>query len=489
MRTYETDLARLTLVGAVDFQQALTAAAADGGRAADEHIAEGMRAMVVETVFPGSPDDHSTTSTRLVPASFIISSSDQRVISVLAEVLCLSALESAEKHFFVHSLGKWSTKVFPSFHKQKRIVSKDASVILDKLLEKEMLADAKSLLEKFTSEREKHKSIPMGLGSSWWMPSFSELEKIGGPEFTTWISEYVPLYRLYIDAGKLENTKFEGGKLSAAKCWEILLTHSQMVCLTNIVDMYYEDTFTMPNKQLTCGAIKQPSHLAKNKSYSSLFQMLSAIVATGIFLFTITILGRLQMPSLPSWRKYCQGNSPLHTSSITRIQLQSLEPNKLETLYFSVIRRIKDSLEWPGEIVKEKGDCAWIGEVPLYLRNMVNFNSNTLDVSSSSTPNEKFEEMKESARDIASYLVLLSTDGKIVGFQPTSRVAVNHWASNPLTKELYGGKKLSPGFLESGLRINYPGDVVALELLMSVNPESHFALVRPINLAEFVDGQ
>lgn len=41
--------------------------------------------------------------------------------------------------------------------------------------------------------------------------------------------------------------------------------------------------------------------------------------------------------------------------------------------------------------------------------------------------------------------VLLSTDGKIVGFQPTSRVAVNHWASNPLTKELYGGKKPSPG--------------------------------------------
>lgn len=41
--------------------------------------------------------------------------------------------------------------------------------------------------------------------------------------------------------------------------------------------------------------------------------------------------------------------------------------------------------------------------------------------------------------------MVLSIDGKIIGFQPLSRVAINHWAANPLAKELYGGKKLSPG--------------------------------------------
>lgn len=66
VRTYEADLARLTLVGAVDFEQALTAAAADGGGAAAEHLDAGMEAMVVETVFPGPPEDRSTVSTRLV---------------------------------------------------------------------------------------------------------------------------------------------------------------------------------------------------------------------------------------------------------------------------------------------------------------------------------------------------------------------------------------------------------------------------------------
>lgn len=44
--------------------------------------------------------------------------------------------------------------------------------------------------------------------------------------------------------------------------------------------------------------------------------------------------------------------------------------------------------------------------------------------------------------------VVLSGDGKIVGFQPTSRVAESQWEANPLVKELYGKEKLSPGKYE-----------------------------------------
>lgn len=66
VRTYENDLARLTLVGPVGFDQALVAAAADGGDAAEEHLSSGLRTMVVETVYPGGASVHSTVSTRLV---------------------------------------------------------------------------------------------------------------------------------------------------------------------------------------------------------------------------------------------------------------------------------------------------------------------------------------------------------------------------------------------------------------------------------------
>jgi hypothetical protein len=74
----------------------------------------------------------------------------------------------------------------------------------------------------------------------------------------------------------------------------------------------------------------------------------------------------------------------------------------------------------------------------------------------------------------------MSERGKVVGFQPTNRLAVNHWATNPLTKLLYEGRKISPAFLEPRLRISRPAKVVPVELLMSVNPESFFALVRPV---------
>lgn len=66
VRTYENDLSQLTLVGAVDSRQAVTAAAADGGQVASEHIDAGMDAMVVETLLPSPSNDHSTVSTRLV---------------------------------------------------------------------------------------------------------------------------------------------------------------------------------------------------------------------------------------------------------------------------------------------------------------------------------------------------------------------------------------------------------------------------------------
>ncbi|THG09176.1 hypothetical protein TEA_004252 [Camellia sinensis var. sinensis] len=274
------DLARLTLVGAVDFEQALTAAAADGGETAAEHIASGMPAMVVETVFPGPPDERSTVSTRLflparkvkekakklksyltedilsnttsrnilamtfrqvvmeqlwnfelqVTASFALSSSDELVISLLGEVVCLAALESTERHFLRNSLGRTSNNFFHWFHKPERIASTDSSVTIYKLFDDEIIASAKSLLETFNSEKGNYKPLQSNVNYSWWtLPIYSKLEKIGGPEFITWINEYVPAYLLQIDTDRLHNVKFEGWKKSAENRWEVLLTHFQMV--------------------------------------------------------------------------------------------------------------------------------------------------------------------------------------------------------------------------------------------------------------------
>ncbi|KAI8001662.1 hypothetical protein LOK49_LG09G01984 [Camellia lanceoleosa] len=548
VRTYENDLARLTLVGAVDFEQALTAAAADGGETAAEHIASGMPAMVVETVFPGPPDERSTVSTRLflparkvkekakklksyltedilsnttsrnilamtfrqvvmeqlwnfelvlfrpgternmkelqnpreqVTASFALSSSDELVISLLGEVVCLAAVESTERHFLRNSLGRTSNNFFHWFHKPERIASTDSSVTIYKLFDDEIIASAKSLLETFNSEKGNYKPLQSNVNYSWWtLPIYSKLEKIGGPEFITWINEYVPAYRLQIDTDRLHNVKFEGWKKSAENRWEVLLTHFQMVGLANILDMYYEDSYTLPSKQL-CGTIAKPVNLFTNKRITSLLKLFSITLASGFFLVTISIFGQLCLPYLCTGRKYPSENHSRQSSEIDYMLHRDIESTKLEDFCISIVKKIKDAFGWPGNIMTEKSVGAWIGELPAVLRKLGEADLSLGEIPSSSAPlKENDEELGTSTQDIASYQVVLSTDGKIVGFQPTSRVAVNHWAANPLAKELYGGRKLSPGFIEPGLKKINPRDLVVLELLMSVNPDSSFALAR-----------
>ncbi|KAK4439997.1 hypothetical protein Salat_0334600 [Sesamum alatum] len=550
VRTFENDLARLTLVGAVDFQQALTAAAADGGEAADEHLSSGIAAMVVETVFPGPSNDRSTVSTRLflparkvkekaaklkksltkemwhgatsknilamtfrqvvvqqlwslelalfspgterdmdnlenpreVPVLLTLSSSDKQVISEIGDVVCRAVLETTEGHFFRDSTNR-GFMFINWFNKHRPISSRDSSVVLYNLLEHEILANARILLEKFNTGRGAHKLKGTNLKNSWWAsPAFSKLEKIGGPEFCAWISECVPSYMLEIDANKLSDLKLEGWRKSEANRWEVVLTHSQMVSLADILDMYYEDVFTLPNKRLSCYAVAKSSNLAINKG-SSLLKILSVVLVSGVFLVTITVLRKLYLPHLPLRKNYIQENSQIPFSDARFAAHHSVEISELETCSLSIIRRIKDSFCWPGEIRINSDACAWIGELPKFLRKVDDTDSNTLDILSTSIPLGASNEEIKALEDIASYQVVLSTDGNIIGFQPTNRIAVNNWAANPLAKELYGGKHLSPGLVEPGLKTGHPSGVVVLELLMSLNPKSSFALVRPVDIS------
>ncbi|TYI77695.1 hypothetical protein E1A91_D06G159300v1 [Gossypium mustelinum] len=472
VRTYENDLARLTLVGAVSFDQALTAAAADGGRAATEHVDSGIPAMVIETVFPGPTAKSATVSTRLflparkvkekaqklkksfseeifsgtssknilamtfrqvvmqkiwsfelilfrpgterdmedlenpreVPDSFTLRSSEERVISVLGEVVCISALQSTEKHFLKNLLGKTPSNFFRWFRKSKGIVSKDSSVVLHKVFEDEIVENARNLLESFNSSKESFNATDLRQKNYWWThPLQSKLEKNGGHEFSAWTSEYIPAYRLEIDANTLKNVKFEGWRESNGSRWQVLLTHSQMVGLADILDMYYEDDYTLPKKQLHSGMVASYNSLTKAKRNSSFLKVISSIIASGILLITISTISLFSFPYLGRGGKYL-GKSRSPSSIIKSTTIQSVDAEK----------------------------------------------------------------------------VVLSTEGKIIGFQPTSRVGVNHWAVNPLTKELYGGKKLSPDLIEPRLKIQLPNEIVVLELLMSVNPDSCFALARPI---------
>lgn len=165
-----------------------------------------------------------------VSASFTLCSSDERIISVLAEAVCISALQSTERSFLDNYLGRSSSSLFRWLQMPRRIVSNDSSVIITKLFEDEIVENARSLLEEFNSTKAHFRPLRNKLKYSWWMPSaHSKLEKIGGPQFSAWTREYVPAYRIQIDANRVKDIKFEGGRKSLDNKWEILLTHSQMV--------------------------------------------------------------------------------------------------------------------------------------------------------------------------------------------------------------------------------------------------------------------
>ncbi|XP_057433002.1 uncharacterized protein LOC130725831 [Lotus japonicus] len=539
VRTYENDLSCLTLVGAVDSQQAVTAAAADGGEVASEHIDAGLDAMVVETVFPGPSDDHSTVSTRLflparkvkekaaklrktlsqdifsgttsknvlamtfrqvvleqiwnfdlivfrpgeerriedlekpreVPASFTLSTSDEYLISMLAEAVCASALQTTQRQFLDDLHGGNRSGFFKWFRKPERIESKDSTVILYKLFEDEMVENARSLLDNYNLMKDGFKHVNIKSGHFWWKPSsYKKLEKIGGSDFSAWASEYVPAYRLEIDTKIMGDAKIDGWKKSAENRWEVLLTHSQMVGLAEMLDMYYVDPYTLPDKELSCGVASKFANVSNRKGSASISKLLSVTLASGIFLVAISALGLF--PRLSKERKHTVEHRSLPSSEVNIAMHDLLDTTKLEEFCVSAVAKVKNAFGWSDEIKVEDGIGACIGEVPAYLRG-----EGAAPLSTSSEDTDAVA--KVSMQDIASYQVVFSGEGKIVGFQPLSLVAVNQWATNPLARELYGGKKLTPGMVEPGLKIPLPEKVIVVELLMSVNQDAYFAMARP----------
>lgn len=149
---------------------------------------------------------------------------------MLGEVVCISALQSTEKHFLENLLGKTPLNFFRWFQKSKGIVSKDSSVVLHTVFEDEIVENARNLLESFNSSKDSFNAMDLRRKNYWWThPLQSKLEKNGGHEFSAWTTEYIPAYRLEIDANALKDVKFEGWREFIGSRWQVLLTHSQMV--------------------------------------------------------------------------------------------------------------------------------------------------------------------------------------------------------------------------------------------------------------------
>ncbi|CAL9200342.1 uncharacterized protein LOC103969261 isoform X1 [Musa acuminata AAA Group] len=456
-------------------------------------------------------------SPRETPADFTVSSSDVKFLSALAEAVSSCALEGTERRHFGESDGSRLSYMFGWLQKPQGNCSVDSSICVYKIAECEIVRNAMSQVDKFNLSDGRASYGQRKMQHPWWMaPDYIRLEKAGGPGLSSWTNEFVPAYRLQINTNTFKDAKLEGGHKMAENRWEVLLTHYQMVELANVLDMYYEDKYTLPDKQLFCSLITESSTISMNKS--SPLKMLFVTLAGACIFVVISVLAQVCWPHIKV-NTSTERNNLISSREIDGFHFQSHGTAEIEGLCISVVERIKDALGWPGEVPFDAEMGAWIGAVPSYLRNkdpslravhvdeeqvknLYNGDIQSQTEQSNSVvspisnhvehPNAEESSSTESlsgmnraafhttAQDIASFQVVLSGDGKIIGFQPTNRVAVNQWASNPLAKLLYGGRRLSPGLLEPSLKIPLLHEVVLLELLMSVNPESSFALARPI---------
>ncbi|KAJ1704401.1 hypothetical protein LUZ63_004180 [Rhynchospora breviuscula] len=533
VRTYESDLAILSITGSASANQAVAASAADGGAAAQEHLSSGTEAMVIETVFPGGTSDgNSTVSTKLflpakkvkekakkirkgrgsdtMPGSknilpmtfrqvvldqlwsfnlailapgsernmddltapregeveFTVSSSDEKFLSSLSEAVCSFMIEN------IRGMDNKNSRLKSSSH--------DFFISIHTIEEEDIMNYVMNQSEILNLDVEGKPSKSF----LWEPPCYRKLERISSRELVDRMHNLFPAYRLHVMFDAFQELKLQGWHEVAENRWEVLLTHLQMMELANILDIYYEDQYTLPTKKLLCWPLSAPVNATRNTG--SFLKVLLATI-TGFFVIGLLGLGaRVFGARLSKPKVYSQESFDICTPENNSGVIFATNIDLLEEICKSVVKKIKEELGSSGDIMFDSSMGAWIGAVPSYLRgtNLVNHDVGTYTTeeicNGPSDLGKKEPEIEDAAQDIASFQVVLSEEGEIVGFQPTSRVAVSIWASHPLAKDLYKGRKLTPGILEPNVKIPRPEKVVLIELLMSTNLDSFFALARPI---------
>ncbi|KAL6629699.1 hypothetical protein ACP70R_029464 [Stipagrostis hirtigluma subsp. patula] len=381
-RCYEGRLARLEVAGAARREQAVAAAAAaDGGAAAEAHLAAGSEAMAIEAFLPG-PDgaERSAVSTRVilqakevkdkaskikkdfgsgffsenepdsesilamafkqvvmqrlsnfrlevfspgsqrdsqVPANFSFSSSDEKLLSSLAEAIFSCVTEDAEKNY----LGPTDSL----FQKRQLNCSTDSSVCIHRISEAELVRNAKGYLESFNLPESSYEVCKAKNG--WWpAPSYERLVKMGGPEFMHWANEHIPSYKLQINAKAFEDTNLEGCHELANNRWEVLLSHFQLAELGNVLDMYFEDQFTLPGKSFHPCWSSHPSKIKKNNAYlNNLFTLLAG---SCIILF-LGVSAQLIWPQSLRCRRLFTGSSNVASPQSCCSDIHSLDNSEV----------------------------------------------------------------------------------------------------------------------------------------------------------------
>ncbi|XP_047078910.1 uncharacterized protein LOC124689418 [Lolium rigidum] len=296
-RCYEAGLARLEVAGAARREQAVAAAAAaDGGVAAAAHLGAGSEAMVMEAFLPGPG---GAASTRVILQAKEVQEKASKIKKDYGDDFFSenepdseSILAMALKQVVMEKLANFRLEVFsPGSERDFEDWSKPRKVPVDFSISS---SDGKLL-----------SALAEAIFSC-------VIEEIGGPDFVLWAHEFIPSYKLQINAAAFKNTELKGCHELTNNRREVLVSHFQLAELGNVLDMYFEDQFTLPGKTFHSHWNAEPSKIRKNNGY---LNNLFAFLAGSSVILIVGVLAQLFWPQSLKDKSLFMGSSCSSSSS------------------------------------------------------------------------------------------------------------------------------------------------------------------------------
>eukprot|EP00249_Psilotum_nudum_P018392 c26782_g1_i2 orf=586-2439(-) len=440
VRTYRNDLCTLELCGCAKRLEALTALASDRSYEAVTNLLMRRPLTVIQTVLPGGLDNHSTISTKLfAPSNLVVErakkltmpdgfaskdymhrlfeavqmrelskfyvefhalgtkrtmsslaieekastiasleSSDKKVLDDLAKAVSLYAVSCINKNrtgdtFVSHSWKIWQ--------RSQWVPSSGAAVRICTLSETEILTQVRNLSE-FMPLGETPKSEEAEVQEAWWPAPVSSkkvIKKYLGNCMEGLAHDYLPIHKLQIDLSLLD-VKVTGGQQIASQTWELLLSHSQMVDLAGVLDMFYEDIFSLPNKHINTGALLGFRNVSRSKISKSLQAANLIGLVAGAFFFAWLLASRFRRINFSDDMQVnlFRANSATVTDQSNHSKMlseslpempynQQISTEERETLCCLVVGKVMKAFGWPGQIQSNSEKGSWMGQETFFV--------------------------------------------------------------------------------------------------------------------------
>ncbi|KAL3691065.1 hypothetical protein R1sor_004716 [Riccia sorocarpa] len=441
----------------------------------------------------------------------IFESRDGKILEGLAEAVCSYLLANIKDAYDRTGSGQTGISgLVPFWKRTKQVYALDKAICVSSLSDTEVWENARRILEEPTFLRDGKATRPVRTHQSWWplsdAPSASSF--LADDDLRNFSNEFVPIHKIEIDINRLQANSKGWQKSKRDHIVELQLTHAQLVDMADVLDLFYEDRSTVPVKELKSGMNLNVSQNSRSKVAKTLWTVIASALAGGILIVGLIVTSRMRGSSTSNFRissptsssvsdssfksKWC---TPKYNRQVLLPSNNDVRPEEMEALCTQVVLRMKHVFKLDGEVQSSPGRGAWLG---LDITDWGRARSEEDIAGSQPSGNDDPAQLGESQLNsspkgrrtkppveevVLLYQVMLSRDGKVVGFQPGNKAAIGYWVNYPFAEDLHKGRKLGPGLIEPGLRyVEPPEQLVAIELLCRPQSDTPSIAARPLEI-------